>query len=875
MLDAILCYLVQILLWLRYRVRMPGRTAVVCRGARRILFLPNHPALIDPILVMANLRVPFAPRALADKDQIDRFFVRWLARRSGVYPLPDLRTYGPAVRPEVEAAIQQCVDELRRGENLLLYPAGHVYRTRFEDLRGNSAVETILRAVPDVRVVLVRTRGLWGSSFSLASGRVPNVARNLVRLAGCLLQNLLFFTPRRDVTIELCEVSDLPRAADRNELNAYLERFYNADAPPALYVPYTRWECGGPRALPDPPLGHLSGSPAAVPETTRQLVAAHLCELVGADTFRDDDRLAQDLGLDSLAKAELMLWLGREFGFPQDDVDALQTVGDVMLAARGQAVVARAVEIRSAPAAWFAKRSDRRAAIPPGSTITEVFLAQARHGPGRVVVADQLRGVRTYRDLVTAILVLRPMIAELPGERVGIMLPASVAAGITYLAALFAGKVPVMVNWTTGVRNLAHALEVTGVRRILTSGALAARIESQGTDLGGLKERFLFLEVFAKQISTGAKVRAAVQARTSWAALDRAPVPEVAVVLLTSGSETLPKAVPLTHANLLANIRDILGIYTVHDRDCLIGFLPPFHSFGLTVTLLLPLLAGVRAVYHPNPTEAWVLARLIREYRATLLCGTPTFLGGIVRAASGDDLASLRLAVTGAEQCPPRVYEALAERCPRAVILEGYGITECSPVVAANREDDSQPGTIGRVLPSFEHALVDVDTWRAVRPGETGMLLVRGPCVFPGYLGADAASPFVEFAGKQWYRTGDLVSEDADGVLTFRGRLKRFVKLGGEMVSLPAIEAVLERHYATDADEGPVIAVEATPSEEQPEIVLFATRDVDRQTVNRQIRDAGLSPLHNVARVIRVEQIPVLGTGKTDYRALRDGLRKA
>ena len=167
-----------------------------------------------------------------------------------------------------------------------------------------------------------------------------------------------------------------------------------------------------------------------------------------------------------------------------------------------------------------------------------------------------------------------------------------------------------------------------------------------------------------------------------------------------------------------------------------------------------------------------------------------------------------------------------------------------------------------------------MDTGQPADTGAVGVLLVRGPCVFPGYLGDTAASPFVEFAGKQWYRTGDLVCEDTDGILTFRGRLKRFVKLGGEMVSLPAIEAVLERHYAAEADEGPVIAVEATPSEDQPEIVLFTTRDADRQTVNRQIRDAGLSPLHNVTRVIRVEQIPVLGTGKTDYRALRDGLRK-
>ena len=874
MIDALLRMWVKSMLWLRYRVRLRGREAIVSRGTRGILFLPNHPAYLDPIIVMAYLHRPFAPRALADKDQVDRFFVRWLAKRVGVRPIPDVRTYGPAARQQVAATMEECIAGLRRGENLLLYPSGHVYRTRYEDLRGNSAVESILQQVPKVRVVLVRTRGLWGSSFSLASGSVPNVARALEKGVRNLLKSFLFFAPRREVTVDLYEPQELPRDAGRNELNAFLERYYNSDAPPNTYVPYTFWERNGPRALPDPELGRVIGASSSVPETTRQLVTTFLRGLTGAATLRDEDRLAQDLGLDSLAKAELLLWLAKEFGFAGSDVDALQSVGDVMLAACGEALVARPIELKAVPSKWFRNRTDRRVALPPGQTITEVFLHQARHGAGRGVVADQLAGVRTYRDLVTAILVLKPLIEKLPGERVGIMLPASVAANVVYLATLFARKVPVMVNWTTGARNVAHALELTEVRHVLTAGPLVARLDSQGIDLTGLKDRFVFLEKMTQDVAGIAKLWAWILARTSWSALLPVKVPDTAVVLVTSGSESLPKAVPLTHANLLANIRDVLSVFAVRDDDCLIGFLPPFHSFGLTIGLLLPMLVGARAVYHANPTEAWVLARLIAAYKATLLCGTPTFLSGIIRAATGDALAPLRLAVTGAEKCPERTYQALAQRCPNAVILEGYGVTECSPVVAVVREDDPRPGTIGRILPSFDHAIVDVDTGQPAETGAAGMLLVRGPCVFPGYLGTDAASPFVEFAGKRWYRTGDLVSADADGVLTFRGRLKRFVKLGGEMISLPAIEAVLEQHYVTESDDGPVIAVEATPSEDHPEVVLFTIRDLERQTVNQQIRAAGLSPLHNISRVVRLEQIPVLGTGKTDYRALKAMLAK-
>ena len=264
-----------------------------------------------------------------------------------------------------------------------------------------------------------------------------------------------------------------------------------------------------------------------------------------------------------------------------------------------------------------------------------------------------------------------------------------------------------------------------------------------------------------------------------------------------------------------------------------------------------------------------VLARLIEAYRVSLLVGTPTFLSGIVRTATRHQLDSLRLAVTGAEKCPERTYNALVERCPNAVVLEGYGITECSPIVAVNDDRNPRPFTIGRILPSLEYAIVDPETWQPVGTGEIGMLLVRGPTVFGGYLGDAIEPPFVEYGGHTWYRTGDLVSEDRDRVLTFHGRLKRFVKRGGEMISLPAIEAVLEQHYAASGDQGPVIAVEATPDEHQPELVLFTTTDLDRQTVNRQIREGGLSALHNISRVIRVDSIPVLGTGKTNYRELK------
>jgi acyl-CoA synthetase (AMP-forming)/AMP-acid ligase II len=242
--------------------------------------------------------------------------------------------------------------------------------------------------------------------------------------------------------------------------------------------------------------------------------------------------------------------------------------------------------------------------------------------------------------------------------------------------------------------------------------------------------------------------------------------------------------------------------------------------------------------------------------------------------------ASLRFAFIGAEKCPEHVYEAFAKACPMAALCEGYGITECSPAVSINRPNNVLPGTIGHAMPAVTTALVHEEDGRIVgrvKTGETGMLLVRGLSIFGGYLG-DAPNPFVHFEGHTWYRTGDLISMDETGRMTFRGRLKRFVKLAGEMVSLPQIENVLMEAFsnrAGEAQEGPVLAVEASPEETGAEIALFTPLVLELSEVNAALRAAGLSALYSVKRIISLEAIPLLGSGKTDYRLLKEQLKGA
>ncbi|MGE3181698.1 MAG: AMP-binding protein [Phycisphaerae bacterium] len=884
MIDWLVGTFVLLLLRLRYRIRARGFRDVAQRGRSGILFLPNHPAIIDPLIVVARLFKRFRPRPLADADQMDRPIVRWFADHVGVLRISDMSKHGPEARDAVAGVVDRCAEALRNNENILLYPSGHLYRSKLEDLRGNTAVKRILEQAPGCRVVLIRTRGLWGSSFSFATGEYPNLLGGIKRHIRTLLKNLLFFAPRRDVSIEMWEPENLPRHADVKTLNAFLETYYNEDAPPARYVPYTHWEHGGRRDLPEPKISGVGGAPEDVPESTRRIVLEYLATLLKVDRpqiengratnpeLQFDQRLGEDLGMDSLARAELLVWLGNEFGFHTADVASLKTVGDVILAARGQSSGARPVDLAAVPAQWFAnEQAASEVIIPDGATIPAVFLRQALRRPKNALLADQLAGVRTYRDVLTAIFALRPMIAAYPGDCVGIMLPASVGATITYLATLFAGKTPVLVNWTTGARNIAHALELTGVQKVMTAGALVRRIESQGTDLSAIREKLVLLEEERKKLGLMQKIGAALQARFFPGRLRTARVTDTAAILLTSGSEALPKAVPLSHLNILTNLRDVLKIVTLRDCDRLLGFLPPFHSFGISITSVLPLVSGIRVAYHANPTEGWVLAKMIEAYRATVMVGTPTFLSSILRSSQDGQLDTLRLVVTGAEKCPQATYELIERRCPDCLVLEGYGVTECSPIIAANTEADPQPGTIGRLLPSYEAAIIDIERQQPVAENETGMLLVRGPSVFAGYLG-DAPSPFVQYDGKQWYKTGDLVTRDSEGVLTFRGRLKRFIKLGGEMISLPAIESVLLAAVTENGDDGPLLAVEATPSEEHPEIVLFTVAPMDRQEANQLIRAAHLSALHNISRVERIDEIPTLGTGKTDYKALKQRL---
>lgn len=895
--------LLKFLLPLRYNVSVTGLDKISPEGS--VLFMPNHPALTDPLIVYSQIG-KWWPRVLADSHQMDRPLLRKIAKDLNVIQVADPMRDGSKARYSVRAGLDEVVSALKAGDKVLFYPAGQLYRNRKSSLGAKSGAHQLLEAIPEQRVVLVRTTGLWGSRFSYAfNGQAPKLG-SLKFLWGILcmvLCNLLFFIPKREVKVEFIEADDSLRQAaaqGKMQLNAWLEEFYSSAERPNTRVPDYFWQ-GGKAEIVDEPHCGLKADAAGQPLEVREAVIKLLSELYALPQQQElalDTSLSRDLGLDSLSLIELGTALEAKFGQPVARLELLETVGDCVLAAAG--LLAGTEAVKPIPEAWFKNSSDAVFSIPASvGSIPEAFLAQVRKDPKSPLLVDR-QSMRNREELLTGAFVLAQRFKDISGEHVGVLLPAVPAVTAVWLGLQLAGKIPVMLNWTVGEKNLEHCLSLAGVREVISAGQLMQRLERGGLALGKLPVAWLDLEKIAVSLSLKEKISGLLTAKLFRfvKVLPMAEVPEVAAILFTSGSEALPKAVPLTQNNLLSNARDLINVLNAKDSDRVLAMLPPFHSFGLMVNIVLPLSVGLKAAFHANPTESGILNTLVRDYKLTLLASPPGFLGSMLdkadpgKAASekgqetvpsgkvvSSDLSSLRLGFVGAEKCPEHVYAAFARLCPKATLCEGYGITECSPVVSVNYPDNPLPGSIGQALPSVELAIVSLESLEAgklarVRAGATGMLLIRGPNVFSGYLGG-IADPFILFEGKKWYKSGDLVSMDESGRLFFQGRLKRFVKIGGEMISLPQMENVLLEVYSnhpqvsTEEGDGPPLAVESLGTDDNGEIVLFTPLPLERDEVNATLRRSGLSALYAVKRVQKVDKIPLLGTGKTDYRSLK------
>jgi len=489
--------------------------------------------------------------------------------------------------------------------------------------------------------------------------------------------------------------------------------------------------------------------------------------------------------------------------------------------------------------------------------------ARAVHGRNAPAVEDVERKPLSYDRLILAARALGGAlrVQTQAGEAVGVMLPNVNPAIVSLFALQAEGRVAAMLNYTAGAASLEAACDVALVRTVVTSRAFVAqaRLEASVKRLEDGGRRVLWLEDLAATIGGAAKLRALIADRLAGLAPRRRPGADLpAVILFTSGTEGAPKGVALSHRNLLSNCAQITARIDFNPTDRVLNALPIFHSFGLTGGTLLPLFNGVRTLLYPNPLHYGAIPALAYDASATILFGSDTFLSGYARSSQAYDFYSLRYIFAGAERVKPETRAAFTEKFGLR-ILEGYGCTECAPVIAVNTPMHFKAGSVGQLLPGLEARLERV-------PGidEGGRLHVRGPNVMAGYY--LAAQPGVlQPPEGGWHDTGDIVSLSADGYVSIRGRAKRFAKIGGEMISLAAVEALAA---AVWPDAAHVVVCRPDPRKGE-QLVLFTTApQASLAALSAQARAQGVAELSVPRDIRRIEAVPVLAMGKPDYATL-------
>ncbi|MFC2951440.1 AMP-binding protein [Marinicaulis aureus] len=501
------------------------------------------------------------------------------------------------------------------------------------------------------------------------------------------------------------------------------------------------------------------------------------------------------------------------------------------------------------------KRIERRSR----RAIFQAYLDNARREKNdKVVITDGDGRKLTHKDITQGAFALGGALARLTAnhERVGVLLPTSAGAIIGLFALLSRGRVPAMLNFTSGSKNLLAACKAAEVTKIISSKKFVelAGLEKLIGELSAVVE-VIYLEDVREQIKPRDKALALL-GPVFPSVLAATPNPEdPGVILFTSGTEGAPKGVVLSHQNIIANIEQISAHVELLPTDIFFNPLPTFHCYGLTAGALWPILNGYPVVFHPSPLQTKIIPKRIFETGSTVLFATDTFLSQYMRASPDGGMSSLRIAVCGAERVRDETRQA-AEKRFGFEVLEGYGVTEGSPVLAANQPGDIRSGTVGQLLPGIEHRLEPVEGLEGA-----GRLFVRGLNIMKGYLSPEDPGVITPLADG-WHDTGDIVSFDAQGYMSIRGRLKRFAKIGGEMVSLAVVENCASAVWPDNLHAAAIM-----PDAKKGEQVILVTdrADAQRPLLLAWAQSHGVPEIAVPKKIVSVDEIPVLGTGKIDF----------
>ena len=491
------------------------------------------------------------------------------------------------------------------------------------------------------------------------------------------------------------------------------------------------------------------------------------------------------------------------------------------------------------------------------------FVRIAKRFERKLAIID--RGLQrnfTYRQALTASIILSKKLIRLNEPLVGVMLPTSASAALIILALLMNGKTPVLLNYSTGVEaNVEHAKRKCHLKNVVTAKALLDRLKAPMLD------GFVYIEDLLNEISFFDKARGALKASHSaeriLSSVHRHDIDNIAAILFTTGTEHEPKAVPLTHRNIIANLEALSPIYPFSSNDVMLASLPFFHVFGLTINFWLPICFGMTIVSYINPMDYKAICTIIAKDKPTYLVGTPSFLWGYLHHSKPGDFDSLKLIVTGADKCPESLRRAYQEK-HGLMIYEGYGTTETSPIITVNTPSRFRHGSVGWVLSNLQLRIERYETREECETGEVGRILVKGESVFTGYFN-DNESTARSFRDG-WYDTGDLGYMDDDGFLWHVGRWGRSVKIGGEMISLIRIETVLETLLPQDT---PLCVVGVPDAKKGVKIVAAIAQPIDERRVLREISKQ-LPAIAIPKKFVVLEELPRTATGKIDFKRVTE-----
>ncbi len=494
-------------------------------------------------------------------------------------------------------------------------------------------------------------------------------------------------------------------------------------------------------------------------------------------------------------------------------------------------------------------------------------LLEARkvHGGPHKIAEDLDRTLLSYDDLITRSIAIGHALKNITaiGENVGVFLPNSSKTLMTVLGLQLYGRVPAMLNYTMGSEGMPSACKIAQVNTVLTSRRFIELGHfSDEADQLSKQCTLVYLEDLAKNISALDKLTALIKSKTTdfWYNDKQFNPDSPAVVLFTSGSEGTPKGVVLSHANIIGNLKQLEACISFNAKDIVLNFLPMFHSFGFTVGTVLPIISGMKTFFYPTPLHYSVIPEIAYEIHATIMFGTNTFFAAYAKQAHPYDFYNMRYVVAGAEKLQENTRKIWAEKFGIR-ILEGYGASETSPIVSVNTPVYYKSGTVGRFMPFIEHKLEPVQGIN-----DAGQLHVKGPNIMLGYLLADNPGTLVppeSVYGKGWYDTGDIVNVDDDGFISIRGRSKRFAKIGGEMVSLTAVEQLAINAWPISLH----AAISLPDAKKGEQIILMTTQK--QATVNDLVAASpGVANICLPKKILIVDEIPVMATGKINYPAV-------